>query len=322
MLLMRLPLARQRARAEEPGRAADGPALGTKRRSGLDDLPQEIRRYVDDSGAGPAAPRVNPAETLFRQIVEERQSFWTVGLHAVHVAGSDARHAAGAGGPRTAADVGQLPRPASSSSTWRRRLQALPELPPEAPVPHAVPAVPRSRACRIASGSPNGRPSGRRHGFSRPMKTVGGLMSKSANGRCEDTEVLPSSQSDIRHSGCVFQHPVQVDCRGAQDVYEGPPADRFDQVGRADAARLFLQHRIVESRNTTTCASGRTSRARMASCRPLKAPRRTSVITMSGRTVAMCCLASSKTLLEATWNPHSARYRLSGSSSARRRRRR
>jgi DNA-binding NtrC family response regulator len=44
---------------------------------GPGDLPQEIRRFVEDSSA-PAAPRVSVVETLFQQIVDEHQSFWTV----------------------------------------------------------------------------------------------------------------------------------------------------------------------------------------------------------------------------------------------------
>ena len=41
------------------------------------DLPQEIRRYVDDSPAA-GATTMSVAESLFRQIVDERQSFWGV----------------------------------------------------------------------------------------------------------------------------------------------------------------------------------------------------------------------------------------------------
>ncbi len=44
---------------------------------GPGELPQEIRRFVEDSTPS-AAPRVNPAETLFHQIVDDHQSFWTV----------------------------------------------------------------------------------------------------------------------------------------------------------------------------------------------------------------------------------------------------
>jgi transcriptional regulator with PAS, ATPase and Fis domain len=40
------------------------------------DLPREIRRYVDDAPAS-ASPRVTVPESLFHQIVDERQSFWT-----------------------------------------------------------------------------------------------------------------------------------------------------------------------------------------------------------------------------------------------------
>jgi transcriptional regulator with PAS, ATPase and Fis domain len=41
------------------------------------DLPQEIRRFVEDASV-PVAPHVSAAETLFHQIVDDRQSFWTV----------------------------------------------------------------------------------------------------------------------------------------------------------------------------------------------------------------------------------------------------
>jgi transcriptional regulator with PAS, ATPase and Fis domain len=41
------------------------------------DLPQEIRRFVEEA-APSAAPRVSVAESLFHQIVDDHQSFWTV----------------------------------------------------------------------------------------------------------------------------------------------------------------------------------------------------------------------------------------------------
>src|SRR5262249_55026118 len=41
------------------------------------DLPQEIRRFVEDAPPS-GTPRVNAAEGLFHQIVDEHQSFWTV----------------------------------------------------------------------------------------------------------------------------------------------------------------------------------------------------------------------------------------------------
>jgi len=41
------------------------------------DLPQEIRRYVDETAPAGAA-QISVAEALFRQIVDDRQSFWTV----------------------------------------------------------------------------------------------------------------------------------------------------------------------------------------------------------------------------------------------------
>jgi hypothetical protein len=50
---------------------------GADRSVAVTDLPQEIRRYVDDA-AVTTAPHVSVPETLFRQIVDERQSFWSV----------------------------------------------------------------------------------------------------------------------------------------------------------------------------------------------------------------------------------------------------
>jgi transcriptional regulator with PAS, ATPase and Fis domain len=50
---------------------------GSERVVGVTDLPQEIRRYVEEAAAT-AAPQVSVPEALFRQIVDERQSFWTV----------------------------------------------------------------------------------------------------------------------------------------------------------------------------------------------------------------------------------------------------
>jgi transcriptional regulator with PAS, ATPase and Fis domain len=44
---------------------------------GPGDLPQEIRRYVEDTVAA-GAPTVSVAESLFHQIVDDRQSFWAV----------------------------------------------------------------------------------------------------------------------------------------------------------------------------------------------------------------------------------------------------
>jgi len=44
---------------------------------GVEHLPQEVRHNVPLPGVPGAVP-VSPAETLFRQLVEERQSFWTV----------------------------------------------------------------------------------------------------------------------------------------------------------------------------------------------------------------------------------------------------
>jgi transcriptional regulator with PAS, ATPase and Fis domain len=44
---------------------------------GPGEMPQEIRRFVEDSTPA-TAPRVNPAETLFHQIVDDHQSFWTI----------------------------------------------------------------------------------------------------------------------------------------------------------------------------------------------------------------------------------------------------
>jgi transcriptional regulator with GAF, ATPase, and Fis domain len=50
---------------------------GTERAVGVDDLPQEVRHNVAPAPA-PGVAAQSPAETLFRQLVEERQSFWTV----------------------------------------------------------------------------------------------------------------------------------------------------------------------------------------------------------------------------------------------------
>jgi len=50
---------------------------GTDRAVGVEDLPQEVRHNVTPAPA-PGAAAQNPAETLFRQLVEERQSFWTL----------------------------------------------------------------------------------------------------------------------------------------------------------------------------------------------------------------------------------------------------
>ncbi len=57
----------ERLTVRHPSEAPIGPA----------DLPQEIRRYVEESTSS-GSPRVSVAETLFRQIVDEHQSFWTV----------------------------------------------------------------------------------------------------------------------------------------------------------------------------------------------------------------------------------------------------
>ncbi len=116
---------------------------------GPGELPQEIRRFVEDSTPS-AAPRVNPAETLFHQIVDEQQSFWTVVYTPFMSRDLTRETLRGARGARTAAHVGQLPGPRRALPYDAGGLQALPELPPEAPVPHAVPAVPwRRHASRV-----------------------------------------------------------------------------------------------------------------------------------------------------------------------------
>jgi len=50
---------------------------GTDTPVGVEDLPQEVRNNVPPAGV-PGGPPVSAADTLFRQLVEERQSFWTV----------------------------------------------------------------------------------------------------------------------------------------------------------------------------------------------------------------------------------------------------
>ncbi len=59
------------------------------------DLPTEIRRtQATPSAAAPIALRTSTGELLYQQMVQGRQSFWTVVYASVHVAGPDARRSA------------------------------------------------------------------------------------------------------------------------------------------------------------------------------------------------------------------------------------
>ena len=75
-----------------------------------------------------AASRVNPAETLFHQIVDDRSVLRDGRAPPFMVAGFDAETLRGASRLRTAAHVGQLPRPVGALPYDAVGLQALPEL--------------------------------------------------------------------------------------------------------------------------------------------------------------------------------------------------
>ena len=120
------------------------------------DLPLEIIPPPQAAGARAGARRRHRADV--RPDGERPRVVLDGGLRAVHVARHDARRPARAGQPRPRADARQLPDPRADVQHARGRLQAVPQLPPQARLPDAVPAVPQ----------PAGAPRARRRGRGRP----------------------------------------------------------------------------------------------------------------------------------------------------------
>ena len=113
---------------------------------GRDDLPLEVLRSAPAAQPAPSTPATRPAaDMLFERMVNGGESFWScvyAPFMARDLTRDDLRTIVQEG---TGADVGQLQGDGRAVQHAGRRLQAVPGLPPQVPVPHAVSAVPVCR---------------------------------------------------------------------------------------------------------------------------------------------------------------------------------
>ena len=250
-MLLRHQLAGQRAGAEEPRRAADRAHAGRHapidrgRSAGRRSAGRaRARRSPPVAVAANASPRsLYPPDRRGAAVVLDGRSTGR-SCRAISRATICAR-SSGLGLQQTSGSYRDAGRAVQHAAG---RLQALPELPAEASVPHAVPAVPE-------------RPCG-------PRTAAG------AGSACRVSLTPPPAA------------PSRSVCPDTGLTRYVAPIRRASSFSTGSS----------NPENTTTRTSGRTSRASSASCRPLNAPSRTSVTTMSGRRFAISRFASSNVL--------------------------
>ena len=223
----------QRPRAQEPHRTADRAHHGSAsrdwpRRSALGGQTGGARRRRCGRHGARGQRRSPNRSTTKSSRGSSRSGRRSTGpFMARDLTRDDLRALVGLG---PAADLGQLPDADRAVQHAAGRLQALPELPSEASVPHAVPAVQDRPACGCAVG------------------------------------------------GRVPPAPRQPDALACNSFSSVCPETGFTRYVAPTRRASSLRTGSSNPENTTRRTSGLTARASSASCRPLNAPRRTSVI--------------------------------------------
>ena len=108
----------------------------------VDDLPMDIRMQHTVGLRPKRERRRTVADDLFKRLVEDRESFWTCRLPALHAARDHARQCTRPGSQRSRGGSGKLQNRCAALQYGTARLQAIPELSPQTRLSVAVQGIP------------------------------------------------------------------------------------------------------------------------------------------------------------------------------------